>query len=207
MSKFSRKDQAFLTEAYGVQLITESLPGMTLEQLTAKLSHPLTLQESAYIEKVTSKVIEELFGGLRALAGGAGGAAKAAGGGLVQGAKNLANKAVDTAKGVGAGVGAAAKQVGQNVGDIYNSAEEKGKADQALKQANASAQQLVQLVQAAQQKGLVSFSGDPMQLPLQDLIDELIMAQQGAGNIQRSAQKQGVFGSAGKAFQKGFTNQ
>ncbi len=204
MAKFSRKDQALLTEAYGVQLITESLPGMSLAQLTSKLSHPLTLQESAYIEKVTTKVIEELFGGLRALAGSAGGAAKTAGGGLAQGLKNAAGAAGSALKGAAQGVGAAANQVKQNVGDIYNSAEEKGKADQALKQANAAAQQLVQLVQAAQQKGMVTFSGDPMQLPLEELIDELILAQQGAGNLQRSAQKKGVFGSAGKAFQQGF---
>jgi hypothetical protein len=204
MATYSRKDQALLTEAYGVQLLTESLPGMTLEQLLQKLQQPLTLNEATYVDKVSTRVIEELFGGLRALAGAAGGGAKAAGGGFMQGAKNLAGKAVDTAKGAVQGAGAAAKQVGQNVSNIYNSAEEKNKSDQALKQANASAQQLVQLVQSAQQKGLVSFSGDPMQLPLQDLIDELILAQQGAGNMQRSAQKQGVFGSAGKAFQKGF---
>lgn len=205
MAKFSRKDQALLTEAYSVQLLTESLPGMSLTQLNEKFqSNSLTLQESEYVTKVTTRVIEELFGGLKALAGGAGGAAKAAGGGFAQGVKNLAGRAVDTAKGVAQGAVGAAKQVGQNVGDIYNSAEEKGKADQALKQANASAQQLVQLVKTAQQKGLVSFSGDPMTLPLGDLIDELILAQQGAGNMQRSAQNKGVFGSAGKAFQKGF---
>lgn len=204
MSKFSRKDQALLTEAYGVQLLTESLPSMTLEQILQKLQNPLTLNESTYVEKVSNRVIEELFGGLRALAGAGSGAAKSAGGGFAQGVKNLAGKAVDTAKGAAQGVGAAVKQVGQNVGDIYNSAEEKGKADQALKQANAAAQQLVELVKAAQQKGMVSFSGDPMQLPLQDLIDELILAQQGAGNMQRSAQKQGVFGKAGQAFKQGF---
>lgn len=204
MAKFSRKDQALLTEAYSVQLLTESLPSMTLAQLLETLKTPLTLNESAYVERVSNKVIEELFGGLKALAGGAGRAAGAAGGGLAQGVRNLAGQAGSAIKGAAQGVGAAAKQVGQNVGDIYNSAEEKGKADQALKQANAAAQQLVQLVKAAQQKQLVAFSGDPMQLPLQDLIDELILAQQGAGNMQRSAQKKGVFGSAGKAFQKGF---
>lgn len=204
MAKFSRKDQALLTEAYGVQLITESLPGMTLEQLLLKLDNPLTLQESAYVELVTTRVIEELFGGLRALAGGAGKAIRSAGAGLAQGAGDAARKVGSTVQGAAQGATAAAKQVGQNVGDIYNSAEEKGKADQALKQATAAAQQLVQLVQAAQQKGMVSFSGDPMTLPLQDLIDEIILAQQGAGNMQRSAQKKGVFGSAGKAFQQGF---
>jgi hypothetical protein len=204
MAKFSRKDQVLLTEAYSVQLLTESLPSMSLAQLLETLKTPLTLNESVYVEKVSNRVIEELFGGLKALAGAGSGAAKSAGSGFMQGAKNLAGKAVDTAKGAMAGAGAAAKQVGQNVSNIYNTAEEKGKADQALKQANAAAQQLVQLVQSAQQKGMVTFSGDPMQLPLQELIDELILAQQGAGNMQRSAQKQGVFGSAGKAFQKGF---
>lgn len=207
MSKFTRKDQVLLTEAYSVQLLTESLPKMNLTQLMEKMERQgLTLQESEYVEKVTSRVIEELFGGLKALAGGAGKAAAGAGGGLLQGVKNLAGKAAGAAKGAASGLGSAAKQVGQNVSDIYNTAEDKSKADQALKQANAAAQQLVQLVQSAQQKGLVSFSGDPMSLPLVDLIDELILAQQGAGNMQRSAQNKGVFGSAGKAFQKGFRN-
>jgi hypothetical protein len=204
MAKFSRKDQQLLTEAYGVQLLTESLPGMSLAQLIQKLEHPLTLQESVYVETVSNRVIEELFGGLRALAGAGSGAAKSAGGGIAQGLKNAAGAAGSAIKGAAQGVGAAAKQVGQNVGDIYNSAEEKSKADQALKQANAAAQQLVQLVQSAQQKQLVTFSGDPMQLPLEELIDELILAQQGAGNMQRSAQKKGVFGSAGQAFKQGF---
>lgn len=207
MAKFSRKDQALLTEAYSVQLLTESLPSMTLEQLSSKLEQTLTLQESQYVELVTTRVIEELFGGLKALAGAAGGGASKASGGVVQGLKNIGSAAKQGAKNVASGVGAAAKQVGQNVGDIYNSAEEKSKADQALKQANAAAQQLVQLVKAAQQRQLVSFSGDPMTLPLQDLIDELILAQQGAGNMQQSAQRKGVFGSAGKAFGKGFRQQ
>lgn len=205
MAKFSRKDQALLTEAYSVQLLTESLPKMSLSQLDERLkTNSLTLQESLYVEKVATKVIEELFGGLKALAGAGNRAAGSIGSGLGQGLKDMGRKAVDTAKGVASGVGSAAKQVGKNVSDIYNTAEEKGKADQALKQANSAAQQLVQLVQSAQQKGLVSFSGDPMTLPLEELIDELILAQQGAGNLQRSAQKTGVFGNAGKAFQKGY---
>ncbi len=203
MSKFSKKDQMLLSEAYSVQLLTESLPKMTLAQLETRLPY-LTLQESEYVDKVASRVIEELFGGLKALAGAGGGAAKTAGGGLLQGAKALGSKALDVGKGAIAGTKAAAQQVGKNVSDIYHTAEDQGQADQALKQANASAQQLVQLIKSAQQKGLVSFTGDPMTLPLEELIDELILAQQGAGNLQRSAQKQGVFGSAGKAFQKGF---
>lgn len=203
MAKFLKKDQELLSEAYSVQLLTESLPGMTLSQLEAKLPY-LTIQESEYVDKVASRVIEELFGGLKALAGAGGAGAKTAGGGLMQGVKNLASKAADAGKGALAGGKAAAQQVGKNVSNIYNTAEDKGQADKALKQANAAAQQLVQLVKSAQQKGLVSFTGDPMMLPLEELIDELILAQQGAGNLQRSAQKQGVFGSAGKAFQQGF---
>lgn len=198
MAKFTNHDQMLLTEAYSVQMLKESFPKMSLSQLEAKLPY-FNISEATYIEEFSEKVIEELFGGLKALAGGAGNAAKKAGGGLLQ-------KGIDTAKQVGSGVASGAKQVGQNVRDIYQGAEGANQAEQAVKQASAAAQQLVQLVQAAQQKGLVTFSGDPMQLPLEDIVNELILAQQGANSQSQSAQKQGVFGSAGKAFQKGFQN-
>jgi phage-related protein len=207
MANFTRKDNELMMEAYSVMSLKRDFPKMTLTQLTQKLP-TLTLNESAYVEQFSEKVIEELFGGLKALAGGVGRAASSAGSGVMGGLKNAARGAAGAVKGAAQGavqgVKSAAGQVGSNVKNMYNSAEDEASSKQAVKQANAAAMQLVQLVQAAQQKGLVTFSGDPMQLPLEDLIDELVLAQKGAGNISRSAQKQGVFGGAGKAFQKGF---
>lgn len=207
MSAYSRKDQQLLQESIDLQLLKESFPKMNLSQVEKRLPY-MSISESAYVEQFSERVIEELFGGLANLA-------KSAGGGLsqgiknvaqagAQGAKNLAQGGLNKAKQVGSGAVAGAKQVGKNVSDIYSSAEDEAQAGKAIKQANAAAMQLVELVKAAQQKGLVSFSGDPMQLPLEDVINELILAQQGAQSISKSAQKQGVFGSAGKAFQKGF---
>lgn len=196
MANFTRKDNQLMMEAYDVISLKRDFPKMTLSQLTEKLP-TLTLTESAYVEQFSEKVIEELFGGLKALAGGVGS-------GLGKAASSAAGGLKNVAKGAVSGVKSAAGQVGSNVKNMYNAAEDEAASNAAVKQANAAAMQLVQLVKAAQQKGLVTFSGDPMQLPLEDLIDELIVAQKGAGNLSRSAQRQGVFGGAGKAFQKGF---
>lgn len=203
MAKFTRHDNQLLTEAYGVQLLKESFPKMTLSQLETRLPI-LTESEVQYVEQFSEKIIEEFFGGLKALAGAGKNAAGSAGGGVMSGLKNAAQGVAGAAKGAVQGVKQAAGQVGSNVKDIYNTAEDSSKSKQAVKQATTSAQQLVQLIQAAQQKGLVTFTGDPMTMPLEDIVNELILAQQGAGNLERSAQNKGVFGGAGKAFQKGF---
>lgn len=207
MSKYNTRDTALLTEAYAVQLIKESLPKMTLAQLEQKIPL-LTEGENQHIEQFSEKIIEEFFGGMKALAGAGGRMAGKAAQGVVGGLKSAAQGAVQGAKGLAQGAVQGAKQaagqVGSNVKDIYNTSEDSAQSKQAVKQATTSAQQLVQLIQSAQQKGLVTFSGDPMTMTLEDIVDELVLAQQGAGNLERSAQKKGVFGGAGKAFQKGF---
>lgn len=203
MATFNSKDQVLLQEAYGLQLLKESFPRMTLAQVAANLDE-FTLSESVWVDEFSNRVIEELFGGLKGLLGAGGGAAKTAGGGIgnavkgaAQGVKNAAQGAVQGAKG-------AASKVGQNVKDIYNSAEDASKFKQGAKQAQAAALQLVELVKDAQQKGLVTFSQDPLTMPLGELVEELILAQQGAQQLAGSAQRGGVFKGAGKAFQKGF---
>lgn len=196
MARYTRKDQHLLSEAYGVQLLKESFPKMTLQQMEKSLG-TLTLSESEYVEQFSEKIINEFFGGLKALAGGAGKLAGNAASGL---GKGLVNKA----KQVGSGLAAAGKQVGSNVKDIYSTAEDQAKQGQDLKQAQSFAQQLVQLIQAAAQKGLAFANEDPMKMSLEDIVNELVLAQQGATNRSNSAQKRGVFGGAGKSFQKGY---
>ncbi len=195
-----------LQEAYSVELLKESFPKMTLTQLESKLPN-LNISESEYIENFSNRVIEELFGGLKALAGGAKQAVSQAGQGILdrgtQAVKQMGKNLVNTGKEVGSGLASGANQIGQNVRDIYNGAEGAQQAQQAVKQATDSVNQLVQLIKTAQQQGLVSFTGDPMTLPLEDIIDELVLAKKGADSQSKSAQKNGVFGRVGQAYRKG----
>lgn len=196
MAAFSRQDNQLLTESYSLQLLKESFPQMTLAQVVANLDE-FNNSESIWVEQFSEKIIEELFGGLKALAGVGGSAAAKAGGGLLQKGKDLASGAINGVKQAGA-------RVGDNVKDIYKSAEDQSKFTQGAKQAQASALQLVQLVKDAQAKGLVTFKGDPLTMPLGELVQELILAQQGSKQLAGSAQKRGVFNKVGQSFGHGF---
>lgn len=196
----SKKDQQLLSEAYSVQLLKESFPHLTLQQVLNRYDR-YNLSEQAWVDEFSTRVIEELFGGLGAVAGSAG---RSIGGGLAGLAKKGMDKVSQGAKSLKQGASNAAQQVGQNVKNVYDTAEDKSKLNQGAKKAEVAAKQLAALVQDAQQRGYVTFSGDPMEMPLGDLVDELILAAKGSSSIAKSAQNKGILKGAGQAFKQGF---
>jgi len=193
MPAYRSKDTQLLQEAYSLQLLKENFPQMTLAQVTANLPI-MSLSESQYVDQFSERVINELFGGLRGIGKSAGNSIKKAGGGIMSGIGGL-----------GRGVKDAASQVGQNFKDVYNSSEDEDKFNKGAERAKKTAEELVALVKDAQSKGLVTFSGDPMTMPLADLIDELMLAKKGSKQISGSHQRRGLGADVGKSFKKGFS--
>ena len=213
---FSSVDHQLLNEAYSAQLLKESFSEMTLGQVVANLDE-FNQSELEWVEQFSERVIDNLFpeelvlefwGGAKAVAKGAGGGIGKAGKGLFQRGKNAVSNAAQGVKAagqqVGQGVKAAGQQVGQNVKDIYNSAEDSKTFDKGAKKAQEVAMELAELVKSAQEKGLITFSGDPMTMPLGELVDELIQAQKGSANQAKGMQKNGAFEGMGRSFKKGF---
>lgn len=199
---FSSADHQLLNEAYSAQLLKESFSQMTLGQVVANLDE-FNQSELEWVEQFSERVIENLFPEELVLEFWSG-AKAVAGGGLAKAGKGLFQKGKDLASSAANGVKAAGQQVGQNVKDIYNSAEDSKTFDQGAKKAQQVAMELAQLVKSAQEKGLVTFSGNPMTMSLGDLVEELMQAQKGSASQAKSTQKNGAFEGIGRSFKKGF---
>jgi hypothetical protein len=196
---FPQRDQQLLAEAYSLQLLKESFPKMTLKQVISNLEE-FNESEKIWVEEFSQRIIDELLPEelvLEFLDG-----LKNVGRSILGGAANVGGKLATGASKLGQGVKDAASQVGQNVKDVYNSAEDEAKFTKGATQAKELAFQLAELIKDAQSKGLVTFSEDPMTMPLGELVDELILAQKGSKQRAGSAQRAGVFKGAGKAFKK-----
>ena len=209
MAKFNRRDQQLLSEAYSVQLLKESIPTMTLSQVAHNLDL-LSESEEEYVCKVSEKILNEFFGGLKNVLGGAGKSASSGGAAVAQqgskfgqGIKNAASGAVNAAKGLGKGVAEAGKQIGSNIKDQYNTGVEAEKSQSFVGKAQQYVDALKGELEKAQQAGLISFSGPIEQMQLGEIVDELMTASQGRQNFANSAKRKGTFGGIGKAFQKG----
>lgn len=196
MARLTKMDQMLLSEAYGVQLLEEKIGNMTIPQLSDKLQH-MTLSEAVYVDGV----IEELFAGLKNLAGMAGKGLKSAG----QGIANKAQSVADSASGLAKGVGAAAGQIGSNVKELYNSAEVSKASQQAVLKAAENANQLLKLVTDAQNNGLIDAQKAVNDMTLTEIMDGLKTATQSAQTFQGAANKQGLTGGVGQAFNKART--
>lgn len=184
MARLTKMDQMLLSEAYGVQLLEEKIGNMTLTQLNNNLQY-MTLSEAVYVDEV----IEELFAGLKNLAGIAG-----------QGLKSAAKNAAGAIGGVARGVGAAAGQLAKNTKDMYNTAEVTKASQQAVLKAAESANQLLKLVTDAQNNGLITAQKAVNDMTLAEIMDELKTATQSAQTFQGAANKQGFTGGVGQAF-------
>ena len=209
MSQFTNRDQKLLSEAYTVQLLKESFSGMTLSQVSHNLEL-LSESEAEYVVTVSERVLNEFFGGLKALGGGAGVSAGKTGGAISgalgragSGLKGIAQQGLDKAKQVGAGVQNAASQVGNNVKDIYNSAEAQQGSESFVKKAEQYITALKGELEKAQQGGMITFKGNIDQIPLGQIVQELLLSAQGHKNLAGSAQRKGVMGGVGGAFKQG----
>ena len=212
MSNYNRSDMKLLSEAYDLRLLKENAPHMTIAQVQSRLQY-MTVSEANYIDTVNERILNEFWGGLKAL----GGAAKNAGQAVAQKAGQVGQAAAqkvgqagaavgNAAKAAGAGAAAAGKQIASNASDIYNTGNDAAKSADAIKKAQASTQQLIDLVTQAQQMGLVQSQGSVADMTLADIIDELTTAQQSAGTFKQNALDKGFTGGAAAAKQ-GFQGQ
>lgn len=205
---YSTLDSQLLNEAYSTQLLKENFPQMTLSQVVSNLDE-FNQSELEWVGQFSERVIENLFPDELVLEffGGAKSLAKGISGGISKAGKGLAQKGRDVASGAARGVKGAAGQVKQNVKDMYASGEDQAKYTAGAKKAQEMALELSELIKSAQEKGLVTFSGDPMTMPLGELVDELMLAQKGSSQRAGSAQRAGTFKGAGEALKKGFRGQ
>lgn len=207
MSKFNRNDEKLLVEAYGTQLLKENFPQMTLAQVKGNIEL-MSESDQQWVCEFSDRVIEELFGGLKALGGNAMQAATKGLQNVASSAKSgLQNAATKSGQAIGnaaSGAVAAGKKVAQNVGDKYAAGEQDAASARDAKSALDMITQLQSMIQSAQQKGLVTFSGDPMTMPLKDVVDQLLLASKGANQLNNSQQKSSAFAGAGKAFKSQF---
>jgi hypothetical protein len=205
MARITKLDQALLAEAYTAQLFQESAPYMTIAEIQKRLPN-MTIEEA--------QVIEELFGKLGQklgqVASGIGGVGSAAGKGLAAAGRGVANTVgqagqavAQKAQQVGAGVKAAAGQAAQNVGNLYSAAAADKEQAQAIENASKSAMDLIDLVQAAQNKGLINLRGEVTNMSLAQIMSRLEQAKGQTAGQKQSAQDTGFTGGVGSAFKQG----
>jgi hypothetical protein len=201
----NKKDVQLLSEAYSVQLLKENFPNLTLRQVVENYDR-YNMSEQAWVDEFSERVIEELFGGVGALAKGMGRGISGMAKGLGNAAMGAAKGAGNVAKGVAKGTGSAAGQFGKNVKNIYNTAEGERSMSKGVEKGKKLAGQLQGLIQNAVSQGYLALERDqdPMDMPLRELIDALMFASEGASDVSQGFQDSGAFKNVGRAFNKGF---
>jgi hypothetical protein len=210
MSAYNRKDMKILEEAYNLRLLKEQAPYMTISQIQNGLD-VMNESELVYINTVNERILNEFWGGLKNVAQGAkniGSAAvqgvKNVGGAALQGAKNVAGNAANAVGAAGQGALAAGKQIAANTADMYQSGNVASQSDAAIKKAQQSTQQLIDLVTQAQQNGLIKAQGAVTDMTLSDIIDELTTALQSAQTFKQDSVNKGFTGGVGNAAQQAY---
>jgi hypothetical protein len=205
MSRFTKIDSMLISEAYSAQLLMESAPYMTIAEIQRKLP-TMTIAEAQLIEEMFGKLgqkIGQMGAGIGNLAGAAGRGLKSAG----QAVGSAIGNAGQTARQVGSGIASAAGQVGKNVQDMYKTGEVSKQTEDAITNASKAAMDLIDLVQQAQQNGLVKAQKEVTDMSLGEIMQELETAKTSAATFQNAANKTGYTGGVGAAFKQGFQNK
>ena len=204
MSRFTKLDSMLISEAYSAQLLSESAPYMTIAEIQSKLP-TMTIAEAQLIEELFGKLgqkIGQVGAGIGNLAGAAGKGLKSAG----QSAMGAVDKGIQSAVDVGKGVAGAASNVAQNVSNMYKAGAGEKEAAQAIEQAQASIEEIVNLINTAKSKyGPGStfnkyFSDDPMKMTLQTISNQLDMASKTAQDVNADVKDRGFFGGSKAAY-------
>jgi hypothetical protein len=208
MATYSQRDQVMLTEAYTLQLLKESIPTMTLNQVHSNLDF-MSESELEYVATVSDRLLEGFFGnvgaGLKNVGRGVAKGASNVAGQAAQAVGNKVGQAVQGAKQVGSGLAAGAKQIGSNAADMYQTGVADKKSQDALVQARTSTQQLIDLITQAQQSGILgNVRGNVADMSLSEIIDTLDAVKQSTGDFAQAATNKGFTGGAGQAFRQGF---
>lgn len=207
---YKLSDQRLLEESVQLTLLKESAPNMTLSQVRANIEL-MTESEAEYINTVAERILQEFFGGAgnvfkgaKQLASGAMAGAKQKIGSAVSGAKD---SIVQGAKDVGAGIGAASKQFGQNVKDLYQAGEQESQYGQWKDKAKESVDELVNMLQDAQSKGLIDYKGDVTRINLKTIVDKLLSAYGSAKSASEQQRNQGLMKGVGSAYKNRSVSQ
>ena len=209
MSRFTKIDSMLISEAYSAQLLMESAPYMTIAEIQRKLP-TMTIAEAQLIEELFGKLgqkIGQVGAGLGNLAGAAGRGLKSAGQAVGSAVGGAVDKGMQAAAGVGSGIASAAGQVGKNVQDMYKTGEVSKQTEDAVANASKAAMDLIDLVQQAQQNGLVKAQKEVTDMSLAEIMQELETAKTSAATFQKNADKTGYTGGVGAAFKQGFQNK
>lgn len=194
MARITKLDQLLIAEAYSLQLLHESAPHMTIAEIQNRIPH-MTIEEAQLIEELFGKFGQKIG----QVAAGIGGVGSAAGKGLAAAGSAVGQKAQQ----LGSGVKAAAGQVAQNVGNLYSTSSADKEQTQAIENASKSAMDLIDLVQAAQNKGLINLRGDITNMSLAQIMNRLEQAKGQTAGQQQSAKQTGITGGVGSAFKQG----
>lgn len=190
MSRLTKLDQKLIAEAYSTQLLEESVPHMSISDIQEKLPY-MSSQEAMLVEGFFKNAAQALG----RVASGVGGVGGAAAKGIQSAGQAVANKAQQA----GQAVVNKASQVASNTKNLYNTAATSKEAQQSVENAFQAATQLIDLVQKAQQSGLVKAQGAVTDMTLADIMDELETAKQSADTFKQDAQSTGFTGGVGSA--------
>ena len=209
MASYTHRDTVMLTEAYSVQLLKESVPNMTLDQVSNRL-HLMCESELVYVNEVAERILEGVLGdawsGIKNVAGTVGNSVANAAQSVGNGVGNSVQRGVQSAKNVGAGIAAGAGQLKDNIKNTYTAGANQSKSATALKNAQASIQQLTQALIQADAMGLIGKrnSRQWMNQNLSAITKLLDKANQQAGSNAQAMQKQGLGNGVGSAAQSGY---
>lgn len=202
--KYNQKDMGLLSEAYAVTLLREQAPHMTLADIQNRLS-VMTESELKYITTVNERILNELFGGLKNVAGAVGRGLSSAAQTAKTAAQGAGRTIADTAANVGRGVAGAASQVGQNVKDMYQTGNLQAQQSQSLTSAQKSVEDLVKALEQADAAGLLGRKrGEWQNLSLNQIIKRLQGAADMSSQQAQAAQSKGITGGMGQAFKQGY---
>ena len=187
----NRTDQQLITEAYKAVSFKQTLPSLSLSVLNESIN---SLNETQLNE--ATELLNELLDGLKS---------------IWKGAKNTAASAWNVAKNIPLGTGravlGAASQVGGNIKDLYKKGQQQAAITKQQQYAAKLVNKLVEVISQLQNnpdfEKLVN-GADAQQLTLTEIQDILNKAVAQAAQLSQIAQKNGIFGGAGKAAKKRF---
>jgi hypothetical protein len=210
MSRLSKLDQVLLAEAYSAQLLEESIADMSIEEIQARLPY-MTTEEAILVEgflKNMGQRIGQMASGVGAVGSVAGKGISNAANAVGNAVGNAGSAIAQKTRQVGAGVANAAKTVKDNAANIYNTGAADKKQQQSIDDAIAATQQLINLVQQAQQSGLTNIKPgtEISRMTLAQIMSRLEKSKGAAATNKQNAQNTGFTGGIGNAYRQGAAN-
>lgn len=199
---FPSKDRLLLEEAYQGILFEQVLPTLTLEEVKSRLE----LMSEAELD-TTDEVIEELWGGLKALGSGIGNAVKNVGSAALDKGKSAMKKMDQFGNALDNSIAGGAKQFGKNVSNIYKSGEEKDKAEKRKQRTEQAIEDLIAMLgelQDANPDIAANLGQNFMKLSLAEIKNAIKRGYKSKAGTAGKMSKHGYFGGVGDSIKKGW---